>query len=325
MLRVVFLLLGTALLVFLLRRLGPSEILHVLGQIGWHSIPILLLYAAYQATRALALRACVLQTTLLRYGDALAIRFSGEAVQSLTFTGPLLAEPTKAWLLERNGLTLKEGFAATITEYQICTFVTAGMSIAGLLYVVRQFEPVPVVSGVATAVAYGMVAFLIAAAIAIVRRFYLIGTVITGLARIGVLRGRLRPDMAWINRMEDLLLAVLRDRPGRFAAIALIEAAAQAFLILEVVVVLHALELAAPQSYPFVIEAVTKFISVAFLFIPMQMGVAEGTYAVIFDTLGLPAAAGFTLAFVRRARSLLVAGIGLTMLGLLSRDRPPVH
>ena len=321
MLRVVFLLLGTALLVLLLGRLGPSEILHVLGRIGWHSIPILLLYTAYQATRALALRACVVQATSLRYRDALTIRFSGEAVQSLTFTGPLLAEPTKAWLLERHGLTRKEGFAATITEYLICTFVTAGMSIAGLLYLVRQFEPVPVVSGVATGMAFGIGAFLIASAIAIVRRFYLIGAVIAGLARIGVLRGRLRPDMAWINRMEDLLLAVLRDRPGRFAAIALIETAAQAFLILEVVVVLHALELAAPQSYPFVIEAVTKFISVAFLFIPMQMGVAEGTYAVIFATLGLPAAAGFTLAFVRRARSLLVAGIGLTMLGLLSRNR----
>jgi len=321
MLRVVFLLLGTALLVLLLGRLGPSEILHVLGRIGWHSIPILLLYTAYQATRALALRACVVQATSLRYGDALTIRFSGEAVQSLTFTGPLLAEPTKAWLLERHGLTRKEGFAATITEYLICTFVTAGMSIAGLLYLVRQFEPIPVVSWVATGMAFGIGAFLIASAIAIVRRFYLIGAVIAGLARIGVLRGRLRPDMAWINRMEDLLLAVLRDRPGRFAAIALIETAAQAFLILEVVVVLHALELAAPQSYPFVIEAVTKFISVAFLFIPMQMGVAEGTYAVIFATLGLPAAAGFTLAFVRRARSLLVAGIGLTMLGLLSRNR----
>jgi len=65
----------------------------------------------------------VVQAGQLRYGDALAIRFCGEAVQSLTFTGPLLAEPTKAWLLERRGLTLKEGFAATISEYLICTFI----------------------------------------------------------------------------------------------------------------------------------------------------------------------------------------------------------
>jgi hypothetical protein len=317
--RTVLLLLGTALLGFLLWRLGPAEIFRLLGQIGWHSVPIFALYAAYQATRALALRECVLGTPALRFGDALAIRLSGEAVQSLTFTGPLLAEPTKAFLLERHGLTRREGFAATITEYLICTFVTAGMSVAGLLYLVRYLQPSPLVAGVATGMAWGMGAFLAASACAIAFRFYLIGTVISGLARSGVLRGRLRPDMEWINRMEDLLLAILRDRPARFAAILLIEAAAQVFLILEVMWVLRALGLSTPFSHPLVIEATTKFISVAFLFIPMQMGAAEGTYAVVFDTLGLPAAAGFALAFMRRARSLVVASAGLTALAFLSR------
>lgn len=150
---------------------------------------------------------------------------------------------------------------------------------AGLLYLVRHFEPAPVVSGIATGLAYGIGVFLIASAIAIGRPFYLIGMMIAGLAKIGVLRGRLRPDMAWTNRMEDLLLAVLRDRPARFAVVALIEAAAQVFLILEVLWVLRALELATPRSYPFVIEAATKFISVAFLFIPMRYAVDSLAWA----------------------------------------------
>lgn len=97
-------------------------------------MPVLLLGGVHHATRALALHACVLRPGVLRYRDALAIRLSGEAIQSLTFTGPVLSQPTKAWLLEGHGLTLKEGFAATITEYLICSFVTAAMSIAGLLY-----------------------------------------------------------------------------------------------------------------------------------------------------------------------------------------------
>jgi hypothetical protein len=78
--------------------------------------------AAHHATRALALRACVLRAGLLRYGDALAIRLSGEAVQSLTFTGPVLAQPTNAWLLEGHGLSLKEGFAATRGQYRTARF-----------------------------------------------------------------------------------------------------------------------------------------------------------------------------------------------------------
>jgi hypothetical protein len=321
MLRTVFLLAGIALLAVLLWYLGPTRILDLIRRIGWSSIPIFLLYAANQATRALALQYCVVRPGLLRYGDALAIRLSGEAIQSLTVTGPLLAEPTKAWLLERHGLTLKEGFAATITEYLIGSFVAAGMSIAGLLYLVQHGNASPGVSGIAIGVMGSLGAFLIASAIAIRRRFYLIGTIIAGMGRLGVLRGRLRPDLTWINRVEDLLLLVLRDRPARFATVAVIEATAQAFLVLEMFWLLHGLQLAVPHVYPFVIEASTKVIGVAFFFIPLQLGAEEAAYTVIFDTLGLPAAAGFAAAFARRVRSLAVAGIGLTWLALMSRDR----
>src|SRR5688572_14115098 len=108
------------------------------------------------------------------------------------------------------------------------------MSIVALVYLVRHFDPATVFTGVAIAVIVLFSAFLLVAVIAISRRFYLIGTVIAGLARVGVLRGRLRPDMTWINGMEDLLLAILRDRPGRLIAVALIEVAAQALLVLEV-------------------------------------------------------------------------------------------
>jgi hypothetical protein len=49
--------------------------------------------------------------------------------------------------------------------------------------------------------------------------------------------------------------------------------------------------------------------------------VSEGVYAVIFDVMGLSAAAGFALAFVRRARALAVAGVGLATLAVLTRHR----
>lgn len=321
MLRTFLLLGGAALLVLLLWRLGPSEILDALGRIGWYFVPVLLLGGAHHATRALALHACVLRPGVLRYGDALAIRLSGEAIQSLTFTGPVLSQPTKAWLLEGHGLTLKEGFAATITEYLICSFVTAAMSIAGLLYLVVHFAPSPVVTGIAIGIVCLFSAFLIASAVAIVRRFYLIGTIIAGLARIGLLRGRLRPDMTWINRMEDLLLVTLRDNPARFIVITILEIAAQALLVFELFWLMRALDIMTPESFPFVIEASVKVIGIAFLFIPFQLGVSEGAYALIFDVMGLSAAAGFALAFLRRARTLTIAGIGLATLALLTRHR----
>ena len=320
MLRIVLLAAGLVLLIVLLWRLGLSEILDVLGRLGWSSLLILFLYAANQSLRALALRSCVLKADLLGYADALAIRLSGEAVESLTVTGPFLAEPTRAWLLKRHGLTLQEGFAAVITEYLISSFVGAAMSIAGLVMLVRQYESPAAVTVTAISIIVFFSAFLVASIVAISRRFYLIGTIIDGLTRIGVLRGRLRPDLSWINRMEDMLLAVLRDRPRRLVAVVLIETAAQALLVLELFWLMRALNLGADRFAPFIIEASTKVIGIAFLFIPLQIGVSEGAYALILDVMMLPAAAGFALAFVRRLRSLVVASVGFGTLAFLTRD-----
>jgi lysylphosphatidylglycerol synthase-like protein len=319
MLRVVLLLGGAALLVLLLWRLGPSEVLDAFGQVGWYFVLALLLGAAHQATRALALHACVLRRRVLRYRDALAIRLSGEAIQSLTLTGPLLAEPTKAWLLETRGLTLKEGFAATITEYLIYTFVTAVMAITGLTYLIVEFDPSPTVRRIAVAMVSLCAVFLLVSAMAIARRYYLIGTIIDALARMGILRGRLKPDMTWINQMEDLLLIVFRDSPGRFAKVAVLETAAQGLLVLELFLLLHGLHVSASGWSAFVIEASLKFFEFAFLFVPLQLGVSEGSYALVFGVMGLPLAAGFALAFLRRARSLIIATVGLGTLGVMTR------
>ena len=321
MLRIVLLLIGGTLLIVLLWHLGPAEILSALRRIGWYFVPVFALGFAHHATRALALRLCLVRSGVVRYSDALAIRLSGEAVQSLTFTGPVLSQPTSAWLLQNQGLSLREGFAATIAEYLICAFVTTAMSIAGLLFLITYFAPRPGLTTTAVVIACLFGAFLIASAVAIVRRFYLIGTIIGGLDKAGILRGRLRPDMASINRMEDLLLVILRDSPSRFFTIALLEAAAQVVVVIELFWLLRLLEFGVAPFAAFVIEASVKVIGIVFLFVPLQLGVSEGGYAMVFDAMGLPAALGFAIAFVRRARTLAIAGIGLTTLALLTRDR----
>ena len=254
MLRTATLAIGTALLIILIWRLGSQQILAALTKIGWYAALIFPLYAAHHATRALALRTCVLPPTRLGYIEALAIRISGEAVQVLTVTGPLLAEPTRAWLLQRRGLSLTEGFAATISEYLVSLFVNAAMAIAALIYLVSHFYAPAGVAGIAVAIIGTATAFLVASTIAIARRFYLIGAIIAGLAHIGILRGRWRPDMQVINRMEDVLLVLLHDRPRRLAAILAIEAVAQVFLVLELYVFLYALRLAVPAAHAFVVE-----------------------------------------------------------------------
>jgi hypothetical protein len=158
-------------------------------------------------------------------------------------------------------------------------------------------------------------AFLAAAAFAIARRVYLIGTILNGLARLPAIGNRLRIDLAALRQTEDLLFVILRN-PRRFWSILAVQAAAQAPLILELFILLRV----TGQDFAVVdlvlIEAATKYLGTAFFFVPGQVGASEGLYVLVFQAIGLQASAGFSLALARRLRSLLVSGIGMGALAL---------
>jgi uncharacterized Tic20 family protein len=317
--RVIFLLAGIALFVYLFVQLGPGAVLGMLGRIGWGAVPIAVAYLAYQCLRASALGASVPGGRTLTFRDALWIRLSGEAVQFLTFTGPFLAEPAKAWLLKSRGLTAVEGFATTITEYLSYTITAAVLSIGALWWLLAH----GVMTGgirMATIVLLGFMAtFVVSAAVAISLRAHLLGAILERVAGLPLVRRRLKPDMAAVHRVEDLLLDVMHDRPARFARILLLESASHTLHIVELYLILVALELGAGAGTAVLIEGAAKFVGLAFFFIPGQVGASEGAHTIIFEIVGLPAVAGFTVPFVRRIRSIVVAGLGLLGISLLTR------
>ena len=94
---------------------------------------------------------------------------------------------------------------------------------------------------------------------------------------------------------------------------------AQSALIFELFLILSLLGLDFPLSHPILIESVAKFTRVAFFFVPLQIGAAEGFFAALFKLLGLVAAAGFTFSVIRRLRSLLSSVVGLLTGWVLTR------
>jgi hypothetical protein len=316
--RLVSLALGCSLFVYLLVRLGPSQILHLLLRIGWRFLLMLTLYSFFELARAAALRKCV-GGEGLPYWDLIRVRVAGTAVEYLTFTGPFLAEPAKALLLRNRGLATPRAFAATISEYLMYSFSSAAMTIAGLIYLLKKFTLSPPVSFAAQFVLAVAVLFLAVSAVAIAGRIYLIGAILTRLKKLPVVGERLRVDPKALREAEDGLFAVLRARPRRFISVLLLEFLAQAFLVLEMVVILRSMGQLFSASTPLLIEAVTKFINLGFFFVPAQMGAAEGIYAAVFHALGLPASAGFSVALARRLRNLFVSGAGLVFLIVLRR------
>jgi hypothetical protein len=318
MFRYVLLAAGVALFGYLVHQLGPGAILETLGRIGWAGPILAALYALHQMLRAMALSASVVETRL-RWRDALWIRLAGEAVQFLTFTGPFLAEPAKAFLLAGRIRGAVQGFAATLTEYLAYLFTGALFAIGSLAWLLGSERLVGGWRTTAIAIMVGMAGFLATSAWAIGFRIHLLGAALERIARLPGIRRKLRPDMSAVHRTEDLLLDILHDRPKRFAGILALEAGAHVVHALELYAMLVVLGLATGLGTAFLIEGATKFVGLAFFFVPGQIGASEGAHTAIFDMLGLPAVAGFSVPLVRRIRSIIVAGIGLAAMSMLTK------
>lgn len=315
--RLVFLAVGASLFCYLLVRLGPSQILQLLLRIGWGFLLILAIYPFYELSRAAALRKCI-GGEGWPYGDLIRIRLAGAAVEYLTFTGPFLAEPAKALLLRNRGLAVPRAFAATVAEYLSYSFSSAIMAVAGLIYMMEQFNlSRPVVLAARIVVGFSAL-YITVSAVAIIGRIYLLGSIINGLARLPVIGKRIRVDQTALRATEDGLFSILRA-PRRLLSILSLDFLAQGFLVLELFVLLQSMSQPFSPSRPLLIESATKFINLGFFFIPGQMGAAEGVYAVVFSAMGLPASAGFSVALARRLRNLLVSGLGLAFLSVLRR------
>lgn len=315
-----FLVIGVLLLGVLIVHLGIDEIVAMLVAIGWSFLAILLLHVAHQCCRAAALWLCVPEGHAVSYRDALFIRISGEAVRFLTFTGPFLAEPTKAWLFRKHGLSVVEGFAATGTEYMAYTSLSAVMAIGATSYLLYRADLGQDVTSLPLVMPALFVTAGIALFVGLVRGRAPIGRAARVLTAI-TSRTRLRwqPNVESLCAFERRLGLAVRERPVAVLGILAIQVCAQALLVVEAYWILRALDLVPAWHVPLIIEGGAKA-TAAFFIIPGQVGAAEAMYAALFGALGLALSAGFTMAFVRRLRTLVVAAAGLLALTFLVRD-----
>jgi glycosyltransferase 2 family protein len=307
---------GAIVLAALIRRVGASIIVDLLRRVGWGFLIVSLLYTAHLAVRSAALWRSLPAPTL-SYLEVFRVRLAGEAVEMLTFTGPFLAEPTKGWLLTRAGAAGPDAFGAVAIEYLLYTLLSSWMAAGALTILLRRDAlsaslRAPTI-GLIAAIGVFTLGFLVAAATGI-------GLIVPAVRAAGAVVGRGRAERAVgaIEPVEGVLVAFMHARPGRLAEVIALEAAVHGLLALEAGTVLRALALPFGWLDPLIVEGGVKFISVVFFFVPGQIGASESVYTILFQALGFPAAAGLTLALVRRVRALVVAGAGTVALSLTS-------
>jgi hypothetical protein len=309
-LRVALVVGGLVLMAALVERVGAGTIARMVGRIGWAFVPVVLLYALHSVLRAVVLW-IALGVHAVPFPDVLRIRFSGEAVEALTYTGPLLAEPAKGVLLTNRGVPPVHAFAAISLEYLLYTVSSSVFGAAAALLLLGR-GPLPHgLHSAALALLVTMLAFIAGTVFAAVSG---IGLIAPALRAAGAVAGRDRLAGAAraVAEVEHVLVEFLHARPAAVAVSLALETASHALLIAEVWVILAALRLHASLLDLLIIEGTAKLVAFLFFFVPGQLGATEGNYALIFPILALPVAAGLTLALVRRVRSLCIAAIGIS-------------
>ena len=314
--------LGCALLALVLYWLGYRAIVESLTRIGWGFLPIIALNVARHFLRALSMYLAVpAEYRTFKYRNAVAARFGGEAVSFLTFTGPFLGDATKALLLKKD-VSLTHGASAVLIDNVLYYLSVVLMILAGVGAYAYYFETNgsgmrDILSGI---VAVSVVVIGVLAA-AIRFRVTPLSGMIERLGKRGLAPGFLLRIHAEIHKVETNVVQFYYQRRAEFFALFGISCLAHVVSVCEVYVALKLLGFDALGSTAFIIESLTKVVSVIFSFVPGTIGVYEGGNGVILVSLGYTAVVGVALALARRVAIIFSLFVGLVILLWRTVDR----
>ncbi len=307
-------LLGLALLVYVLRRVGLQPVFDALSQIGLGLFLLFSISGLRHLIRASAMRVAVPhEHRKFSLWQAFLTRLGGEAVSFLTFTGPILGEATKAALLKRR-VPLIAGAQALVVDNLLYNLSVALFILSGAAVMLVSYDlPAPVRYTLALIAASSAFALALVG-YALSRRVMPVSWLLDKLKDRRLEPKFLRRRDEHIHRVESYVYQYYKQRRGAFFAIFGIDLLSHASSVWEVFVTLRMLGYRPGGSAPYIIESLTKVINFVFGFVPATIGVYEGGTGVILHALGYAAATGVTLGLVRKAGMIFWTAAGLVVL-----------
>jgi len=308
-------LLGLALLVFVIYRIGYQSLLDSLATIGWGFAVILGLNVARHFLRAASLyRAVAPAHRKFKYRHAVAARFGGEAVNFFSFAGPFLGDATRAVLLKKN-MPLAEGASAVIIDNILYYVTVILMVLAGVAVLLAGYgSNGSTMSNVLLAIVVVALLLFTALIFAMAKQVKPLTQMIDFLEKRGIAPGFVLKQRKGLTDVERNVFQFYHDRRADFFIVFGISSAVHAISVAEVFAGLKLLGNESTVANAFIIESLTKVINAVFSFIPGTIGVYEGGNGLILKTLGYTTAVGVALALVRRGAILFSTIVGLVIL-----------
>lgn len=307
-------LLGIALLVYVINRVGLQPIFDALFRIGFGFFFVIGISGLRHFLRTVAMRAAVpSEHRRISFMQAFAARLGGEAITFLTFTGPLLGEATKVALL-RKRVPLTYGVPALVVDNLIYNLSVVFFVLTGACVMLFTYQLPPAVHylliGIAVVAALG----ILIAGLAAKRRIMLMTWLIDRLAQLRLSPKVILRRRQHIYHLESKVYDFYKHHPAAFFGMIICNLAAHLSSVIEVYVTLRLLGFNSLVSQAYIIESLTKVINFTFAFVPGTIGVYEGGTEVILQALGFAQATGVALALVRKAAIVFWTSVGLLVL-----------
>ena len=306
--------LGAALLVYVIRRIGTGSIAEALRQVGFGFLVLLSITGLRHVFRTVSMSLAVAREhRRFTFWEAFSTRLAGETITFLTFTGPVLGEATKAALLKKR-VPLSAGVQALVVDnllynLSVALFVSGGALVMLATYDLPDAAQYPLI-----VIAGGMAAVVVFIVGAVISSLMPMTSFVDFLIRRGVHRRKLTARREKVRAAEQNVYDFYKRRPRAFFTMFACDFLSHATTVLEVFLVLGWLGFEPTARVAYIIDSLTKVINLVFGFVPATIGVYEGGTGFILHTLGYAAATGVSLGLVRKAGMIVWAAVGLLML-----------
>lgn len=306
---------GVALFAYFVYSTGVNEIAHNIAHFGWVGFGvILIIYSLRILMRGLAWKLSVYEPYHLSLRDTVPAVIIGEAMSSMIPLGIIVSGTAKA-IAVRKRVPLVVGFSSIATENLFYSFATSVFLILGALTFVRSFsldETTTLTIDVLVGFIAAIVVFLL---LLIVRQWHFASEACESLYRRGWFLVLLENGRMQVRLFENLIYGFYRRHPKRFLPICLAEIAFHTLGVIEVWFILtRIVEPAGQLLNAFLLESVSRLITIVFKLIPFVIGVDEAGAQFVAETVGLGAAIGITLAIIRKGRILFWTAVGLLLI-----------
>jgi len=298
---------GTVLFVWFVWKY-PGPIWTGFQKIGWGLAVIVALGGLRFAVRAAAWVLCVEPPHTLGFTAAFTAVVCGDAVGNVTPLGPLASEPTKIACVRRH-IPIGPALTALAIENVIYTLTVGAMIAAGAAALLasvdlparlREFSEIAIA---AIAVMFLVVAWVLWRRPAVVTTLLPVARMAG--SRIDKLRAVEREVLTFASRRRQAIVPLVGLELS-FHALGVIEKHLTLWLILGA---------PPPLLSSFIVETTDRLITVAFKFLPFQVGVGEAGTGLITHLLELGGSAtGVTVSIVRKARMGIWSLVGTALL-----------